>query len=297
MLLEGVLAEEFGVSRTPVRQALQRLTYEGLIEVRTGVGSVVSPLEPAQRNMHFLVHHELLGLVARFPDEPIPSQIARRLDMIHAQGSSGRSADIESLYALFTEFNALLSQMIPDPIIADAHLISGWRIVRWLLADVQTGQGRLVTGAFDRIWTMCRDTGNGKAAFFPRSVAAHTFQKGLIHGFGATRGRGSASSDRAHPKWFPAADRIDPEPPDRKRRRYRPPPKRAQPQPRRLKGEMRAGRFREGRRSPVCRSRSRTARHRIVPHNQPSRLCHDPAPPTSAPNSQRKMSILSEIYA
>ncbi|CUX83422.1 MAG: GntR family transcriptional regulator [Roseibaca calidilacus] len=166
MLLEGVLAEEFGVSRTPVRQALQRLTYEGLIEVRTGVGSVVSPLEPAQRNMHFLVHHELLGLVARFPDEPIPSQIARRLDMIHAQGSSGRSADIESLYALFTEFNALLSQMIPDPIIADAHLISGWRIVRWLLADVQTGQGRLVTGAFDRIWTMCRDTGNGKAAFF-----------------------------------------------------------------------------------------------------------------------------------
>ncbi|WP_244301526.1 winged helix-turn-helix domain-containing protein [Stappia sp. P2PMeth1] len=166
MLLEGALAEEFGVSRTPVRQALQRLTYEGLIEVRAGVGSVISAMEPSQRDMHFLVHGELLGLVARLPDAPVPTEIQRRLDMICAQVISGRSTDIESQYSLFTEFNALLSRLIPDPAIADAHLISGWRIVRWLLADMQTGQGKPLEVSLDRFWTTWRTEGSGRASLF-----------------------------------------------------------------------------------------------------------------------------------
>ncbi|MER8607582.1 GntR family transcriptional regulator [Mesorhizobium sp. M1233] len=37
-LLATELAAEFNVSRTPVRQALQRLDYEGLVETKNGVG-------------------------------------------------------------------------------------------------------------------------------------------------------------------------------------------------------------------------------------------------------------------
>lgn len=139
LLLEGVLADEFGVSRTPVRQALQRLAYEGLIEVRTGVGSVVSPMDPVVRGMHFTVHGELLGLVARLPDAPIPQDVARPLGMIRAQDVSDLPMDPDRVYAVFTELNGLLSRLIPDPVIADGHLVSGWRIVRWLLADMQNG--------------------------------------------------------------------------------------------------------------------------------------------------------------
>lgn len=166
LLLEGALADEFGVSRTPVRQALQRLAYEGLIEVRTGVGSIVNPMDPAVRSMHFAVHGELLKLVARLPDEPIPPEVARRLGMMSTQDMSHLSADRDTVYALFKELNALISQLIPDPVIADAHIVSGWRIVRWFMADMQNGDAM----SFEALLGLCRahihKAESGRAAMF-----------------------------------------------------------------------------------------------------------------------------------
>lgn len=166
LLLEGVLADEFGVSRTPVRQALQRLAYEGLIEVRTGVGSVVSPMDPAVRGMHFAVHGELLGLVAGLPDAPVPQEVARRLGMISTQDMAHLSTDPHAVYAVFTELNALMSQLIPDPVIADAHLVSGWRIVRWFLADMQNGDATSVEALLDLCRATLHAADNGRAAMF-----------------------------------------------------------------------------------------------------------------------------------
>jgi len=45
LLNEGMLADEFGVSRTPIRNVLQRLNYEGLLETRNGVGTIVSEVD------------------------------------------------------------------------------------------------------------------------------------------------------------------------------------------------------------------------------------------------------------
>ena len=45
VLNEGLLAREFGVSRTPVRSVLQRLSYEGLVTTRNGVGTAVTEVD------------------------------------------------------------------------------------------------------------------------------------------------------------------------------------------------------------------------------------------------------------
>jgi DNA-binding GntR family transcriptional regulator len=45
VLNEGQLADEFEVSRTPIRNVLQRLNYEGLLETRNGVGTIVSEVD------------------------------------------------------------------------------------------------------------------------------------------------------------------------------------------------------------------------------------------------------------
>lgn len=45
LLNEGLLAEHFGVSRTPIRNVLLRLRYEGLVETRNGVGTIVTGLD------------------------------------------------------------------------------------------------------------------------------------------------------------------------------------------------------------------------------------------------------------
>lgn len=45
LLNEGLLADEFEVSRSPIRNVLQRLNYEGLLETRNGVGTIVSEVD------------------------------------------------------------------------------------------------------------------------------------------------------------------------------------------------------------------------------------------------------------
>ena len=46
-LTEGALIERIGFGRTPVREAIQRLAWEGLLEVRPRSGIQIAPLEPA----------------------------------------------------------------------------------------------------------------------------------------------------------------------------------------------------------------------------------------------------------
>jgi len=45
VLNEGLLSEEFNVSRTPIRSVLQRLNYEGLVTTRNGVGTIVTEVD------------------------------------------------------------------------------------------------------------------------------------------------------------------------------------------------------------------------------------------------------------
>ena len=175
-LLEGALATEFGVSRTPVRQALQRLAYEGLIEVRTGVGSIANPLDPAARGQHITVHGGLLRLVGNLPDAPVPHDVMRRLSGLAEQTRQWQPTDATTIFDLFSELNENLSKLIQEQVIADAHLVSGWRIVRWFLADLQNHEGAPV----ETLVRLCRavqnETGNGRAALF--RAAADVFDPG-----------------------------------------------------------------------------------------------------------------------
>lgn len=63
-LVESELAERFGVSRTPVREALQRLETQSVL-VRDGRSMVVSSLNHNQLGELYVVRAELEGLAAR----------------------------------------------------------------------------------------------------------------------------------------------------------------------------------------------------------------------------------------
>ncbi len=63
-LVESELAERFGVSRTPVREALQRLETQGVL-ARDGRSLMVSSLDHDQLGELYVVRAELEGLAAR----------------------------------------------------------------------------------------------------------------------------------------------------------------------------------------------------------------------------------------
>jgi DNA-binding GntR family transcriptional regulator len=63
-LVESDLAEQFGVSRTPIREALQRLETQSLLE-RDGRSLIVASLDHNQMAELYVVRRELEGLAAR----------------------------------------------------------------------------------------------------------------------------------------------------------------------------------------------------------------------------------------
>lgn len=68
-LEEAFLAEKFGVSRTPIREAIRSLVDSGLLETRPRKGAIVRELSAKELNDLFEVAAELEGMSARLAAE------------------------------------------------------------------------------------------------------------------------------------------------------------------------------------------------------------------------------------
>lgn len=83
-LVESELAERFGVSRTPIREALQRLETQSLL-TRDGRSLIVASLDHNQLSELYVVRAELEGLAARLAARHATDEEARVLrDMVEA---------------------------------------------------------------------------------------------------------------------------------------------------------------------------------------------------------------------
>lgn len=101
MLGELTLAEEFGVSRTPIRETLKQLEREGLVEIRPRVGTFVR--KPSQRELleMFQLKESLeglaAGLLAQRGDVPALAELEHNIEQEQAAvtaGDAGEYADL-----------------------------------------------------------------------------------------------------------------------------------------------------------------------------------------------------------
>lgn len=81
-LVELQLATEFNVSRTPVREALKRLTAEGLIRVDPVRGIVVSDVDARELEEIFVIREVLDGLAARLAAGRVSSTDLTKLHLL-----------------------------------------------------------------------------------------------------------------------------------------------------------------------------------------------------------------------
>lgn len=83
-LVESELADRFGVSRTPIREALQRLETQGLL-TRDGRSLMVASLDHTQMSELYVVRGELEGLAARLAARhATPEEVGVLRDMLNA---------------------------------------------------------------------------------------------------------------------------------------------------------------------------------------------------------------------
>jgi DNA-binding GntR family transcriptional regulator len=104
---EASLGEQFGVSRTPVREALIQLAAEGLIEMRPRRGAVVTSLGPARLLEMFEVMAELEALCARQAARRMTAAEHAELLLAH-QACEAARADPDAYFYCNERFHAII---------------------------------------------------------------------------------------------------------------------------------------------------------------------------------------------
>ncbi len=135
-LVERVLCERLGVSRTVVREALRHLETEGLVEVIPQQGPAVARLDGAQAAQIYEIRAMLEALAARAASERATEPDVARLrdanDEIQAAFAEGRGREILRTTSLWYE---LLFKIADKPM--------AWQVVQGLNARIS--QLRAVT--------------------------------------------------------------------------------------------------------------------------------------------------------
>lgn len=110
VLSEQALSADLGIGRTPIREALQRLAREGLVQVLPRKAIIVTETDPRRQLLVLEVRRELERLLARASAERATAEERALFETI-AQGmdAAARTNDDIAFMRLDRELNALLA--------------------------------------------------------------------------------------------------------------------------------------------------------------------------------------------
>lgn len=110
-LVEKLLTARFGVSRTPVREALVRLAEEGLVEIYPQSGTYVGRIPAASLPEAVVIRQALEGkAVALFVERAGPPDLAALEQMIARQEALARLDDRDGFHAADEAFHERIAQ-------------------------------------------------------------------------------------------------------------------------------------------------------------------------------------------
>lgn len=142
-LSEVQLAKEMEISRTPIREALQQLAREGLVQIIPG--RAVSVAAPSMKevmdvvHMRYILEPELARLAAKSVTEEMKRILAETVDqMLVAVAQENRTAWSK----LDTLFHETLSEACPNKLLSKQTMQMRNR-VHYMINDPQTDFGRV----------------------------------------------------------------------------------------------------------------------------------------------------------
>ena len=115
-VVERDIAEEFGTSRTPVHEAVQRLADEGLIEIVPRSGTFVARIPLDALEEANLVRHALeTAIIEKAAQRVQPADAARLRDILAEQEAAIASNDFATFHRTDERFHALLAELSGYP--------------------------------------------------------------------------------------------------------------------------------------------------------------------------------------
>jgi DNA-binding GntR family transcriptional regulator len=115
---EPTMCKRFGVSRTPIREALRRLGGTGLVEIAPRKGVTVARIDVQQLNGMFEALAEFEGLCARLSAVRMSALEKKRLEVVNAIRVKRIADGDKDFAAMNNEFHELIYQGAHNPSIA-----------------------------------------------------------------------------------------------------------------------------------------------------------------------------------
>jgi DNA-binding GntR family transcriptional regulator len=181
-LVESELAGQLGVSRQPVREALQRLNTEGWVDLRPAQGAFVH--EPTQQeadqllSVRSLLEAEAARLAALNADK---AGVDALRDIV-AQGRPAVAAsDVPRAVALNAAFHAKIMELAGNAVLAELAAQVDRR-VRWYYAPVARLRGDTSWDEHERLIHAIDDRDEQRATRLMREHTEHTRQSYHLQG-------------------------------------------------------------------------------------------------------------------
>ncbi|WP_201295042.1 MULTISPECIES: GntR family transcriptional regulator [unclassified Nocardiopsis] len=140
-LVETELAQQLGVSRQPVREAMQRLSNEGWVDLRPGYGAFVHTPTESEADQLLAVRALLETESARLAaDNASEEQIALLRDRVAAGRVAAERGDTESVVQANADFHRAVTEASGNRVLAELAAQVDRR-VRWYYAPVARIRG------------------------------------------------------------------------------------------------------------------------------------------------------------
>jgi DNA-binding GntR family transcriptional regulator len=118
ILNEKILAKEFGVSRTPLREVLNKLEWERLVRVLPRTGTMVAEIEFQQIMNTFQVRLGIEEMIGKLASEHATSEHHQRLEQLLEQCIFLlNNTDKVALMAIDRELRAILNDSTNNPVL------------------------------------------------------------------------------------------------------------------------------------------------------------------------------------
>ncbi|WP_432158308.1 GntR family transcriptional regulator [Streptomyces sp. bgisy153] len=173
-LVESELANHLGVSRQPVREALQRLNTEGWVDLRPAQGAFVH--EPTDEEadqlltVRALLEAEAARLAAAHSDEDGIDALER---IVHLGLAAVDDDDVAAAVALNARFHATVMELAGNAVLAELAAQVDRR-VRWYYTPVARQRGRQSWIEHEELVTAILNRDEQEATRLMREHTEHT---------------------------------------------------------------------------------------------------------------------------
>ncbi|WP_275462115.1 GntR family transcriptional regulator [Streptomyces noursei] len=173
-LVESELAGHLGVSRQPVREALQRLNTDGWVDLRPAQGAFVHEPTEAEADQLLTVRTLLEAEAARLAATQADPTGIDALERLCEQGERAvQDDDVDAAVALNAAFHAKVTELAGNAVLAELAAQVGRR-VRWYYTPVARQRGQRSWVEHRELIAAIADGDGARATSVMRAHTEHT---------------------------------------------------------------------------------------------------------------------------